>query len=96
MRAQSARQLRKIIRAERLRTICAWCLALGGVLLLLALSMAIGGGGAGNPEAASSIFAAMGASGLLRQVAAPVTFIGVGLVIVGLLAGVMAGRGHEP
>ena len=65
-------------------------------MLLLALSMTIGGGGAGNPKTASSISAAMGASGLLREVAAPVTFVGVGLVIVGLLAGVMAGRGHEP
>jgi hypothetical protein len=64
-------------------------------VLLLALSMAVGGGGAGNPKTASSIFAALGASGLLREVVAPAAFVGVGLVIVGLLAGVMAGRGHE-
>ena len=96
MRAQSARELRRIIRAERLRTICAWCLALGGVALVLALFMAVGGGGAGNPKTASSIFAAMEASGQLREVAAPAAFVGVGLVIAGLLAGVMAGRGHEP
>ena len=35
------------------------------------------------------------ASGLLREVAAPAAFVGVGLVFVGLLAGVMAGRDHE-
>jgi hypothetical protein len=89
---QTAKALRKIIRAERLRTIRTWCLALGGIVLLLALSMTIGGGGAGNPKTASSIFAAFQAGGLLREVAAPIAFAGVGLVIVGLLAGVMAGR----
>jgi cytochrome bd-type quinol oxidase subunit 2 len=87
-------EFRKTIRAERLRTICVWCLALGGVVLLLALSMAIGGGGAGNPKTASSIFAALGASGQLRGIAAPAALVGVGLVIVGLLTGVIAGRGH--
>jgi hypothetical protein len=64
--------------------------------MLLALSMLIGSGGAGNPKAASSIFAALGASGMLRNVAAPTAFVGLCLLIIGLLAGVFAGRSHEP
>src|SRR3954451_7786178 len=80
VKTQSVKQWRKLERSERLRTICVWCLALGGVMLLLALSMLIGGGGAGNPKTASSIFAALDASGMLRDVAAPTAFVGLGLL----------------
>jgi hypothetical protein len=66
------------------------------VILLLALLMLIGGGGVGNPKTASSIFDALEASGMLRDVAAPTAFVGLALLIIGLLVGVVAGRGHDP
>jgi cytochrome bd-type quinol oxidase subunit 2 len=96
VKAQSAKQWRKAERSERMRTMCVWCLALGGVILLLALFMLIGGGGAGNPKTASSIFATFNASGMLRDVAAPTAYVGIGLLIVGLVAGAVAGRVREP
>ena len=65
-------------------------------MLTLALFMVVGGGGAGNPKTTSSIFSALQASGQLRQVAAPVACVGLGLVVVGLITGVLAGRRNEP
>ena len=64
--------------------------------MLLALSMLIGSGGVGNPKTASSIFAALQANGSLRDFAAPTVFVGLCLVIIGLLVGVVAGRSNEP
>jgi hypothetical protein len=92
--------LRKVIRAERLRTIRTWCLTLGGIVLLMAFSMAMGGGSGGqNPKTSTSIFYSLQASGQLRGVAAPIALGGVVLVVAGLVAGLMAGlmdRGHDP
>lgn len=58
--------------------------------------MLIGGGGVGNPKTASSIFAALNASGMLRDVAVPTAFVGLSLLGIGLLAGIAGGRSHEP
>jgi cytochrome bd-type quinol oxidase subunit 2 len=89
---RTEKALQKVIRAERWRNICSWCVALGATLLALALSMVIGGGGAGNPKTALSIFSALEASGLLREFAIRIAVVGLVVLVAGLLAGVIARR----
>lgn len=73
-----------------------WCLVIGAVLLLTALFMVVGGGGIGNPKAASSIFSAFMASGQLSEIAAPTAAVGLVFLVAALSAGLIARRIYEP
>lgn len=86
-------QLRRIARAERLRTLRNWCAGLGVVALALAL-MTIRNT-VGNPETWTSAFNALGASGAFTQYAGWLAGTGILFLLVAAVVALYVGVSEQ-
>jgi ABC-type Fe3+ transport system permease subunit len=76
---------------ERMTLLRNWCLGLGLVACLIAIT-AIGGMSIGNPATWESAYDAMAALGALRWSVVPLFGAGILLLVVGLVFAVLAAR----
>jgi hypothetical protein len=91
MTAQYHRELEALAAKERMTLLRNWCLGLGLVACLIAIT-AVGGGSIGNPKRWESGYDALAALGVLRWFVVPLFGVGILLLVGGLVLAVLASR----
>jgi hypothetical protein len=91
MTALSHHELDALAAKERLTLLRNWCLGLGLVACVIAIT-AVGGWSIGNPKRWESGYDALAAAGLLRWFVVPLFGAGILLLVTGSVLAVLAAR----